>query len=626
MHAFQGRILVVDAGKKSFDIIEKGEAYYRKYVGGALLCAALYDELAAESKPADALSSENPIVFATGPMAGGAVCGATRVNVLSMAPESKGTYLSQAGGEFGPAMKRAGFDALAVIGQAAEPMILNITHQSVTFLETGMLWGQDRLATYHRLIDTHGKDAAVASIGPAGEHLVRHANIMFEPDHYAGRGGLGAVLGAKRIKAIVVNGKEAAKFSDPEAVKRLNREGGRRCIEALKQSPGSFMGVLHHLGTFGLLEVNQMSGNLPSCNFRSGWPGVPEAVEVFSQKTAGEKFVGNRTPCKHCYLACKKRSKAKSGYSSLAEYESVATLGPNLGLMDDLETALEASELCNRMGLDTISTGNMIAWLMDCFEHGALKKETLDVDIFFGEGRKAIELIEAMALRKTELGNLLADGIEKAAERLGPATVPYLRFVKGMGLPAHMPRKKPGVGFGYLHGPNAADHMKLEHDWIASDKDSLATFNLDILSTADALDQNKIAIAKTTQTYYAAIDTLSLCLFIFGPGNIYSFEEITEMVSAATGWDWTFEELMTIGERAIQLQRKLFLKFGGGDENFLSFLSTPIPDGPSKGACISEEDFNAARRDFYRMMGWDENGMVLDETLKRLGLAIDASL
>lgn len=620
MYGFQGRILVVDAGRQQIDILEKSAAYYRKYMGGALLCAALFNEFTKNRIPANGFAPENPIIFATGPLAGDGICGATRVNVMSMAPESMGIYLSQAGGEFGPALKRAGFDALIITGRSAGPVVIKSDQDAVTFMNAEQYWGQDRIVCYSRLRKELGDRFTMASIGPAGEKQVRHANIMFEPDHYAGRGGLGAVLGSKRVKAIAVAGDRAVSFCEPGETVRINREGGSRFIKSVKASPGSFLGVLRNLGTFGLLELNQKAGNLPTRNFHLGCSTAPDAAIVFSHQSARDTFVGRKAPCRNCYVACKKQSKANEAYSSLAEYESVATLGPNIGLEDDLATALEACERCNRLGLDTISTGNIIAWLMDCFENNVLTETELGYSIRFGDGQKAVALIEDIALRRGILGTLLADGVERAVAVLGEKTRPYLRFVRGIGIPAHMPRKKPGVGFGYLHGPNAGDHMKIEHDWIVADPGSLAMFQIDFQSTTNGLDANKIEILKATQIYFAAMDTLSLCLFVFGPGNIYSFDEIIGMVNAATGMDFTFAELMEIGERSIQLQRDLFIRTGGQDEQFLPFLAEEIPEGPSKGAHIRESDFDTARRHYYRIMGWDEDGRVIPETLQRLGL------
>jgi aldehyde:ferredoxin oxidoreductase len=343
-------------------------------------------------------------------------------------------------------------------------------------------------------------------------------------------------------------------------------------------------------------------------------------LKYYTHATAKDEIVGRITPCKSCFVACKKSSKIYPDHSSLAEYESIAILGSNIGLEEDLESCLEACELCNRLGIDTISTGNMIAWLMNCFESGALDEDKMGYSIRFGDGPKVIALIKNIAFRENDLGNLLADGIDQASEKLGSQTTPYSRFVNGVGMPAHMPRKKPGVGFGYLHGPNPNDHMKQEHDWIASDPGSLKSFNLSVHSAPDALDTAKIDVAKATQTYYAAMDSLSLCMFIFGPGNIYSFDEIIEMVNAATGFNFNFDELMVIGERAVQSQRKLFLQLGGKDSDFLMFMAQEIPEGPSKGAKINEDDFNHVRKHYYEIMGWDENGWPKGETLKRLGV------
>ena len=620
MFGFKGKILVVDLGRKDFKILEKDEPFYRKYIGGALLGAALYEELIDRKKTVDPLGPENPIIFATGPMAGGNVCGATRVNVLSMAPESTGIYLSQAGGEFGPALKRAGYDALVITGKSDIPVVLDINNDLVRFNDAGDLWGMDRVDARNKILAGMGDDYCIASIGPAGEHLVRYANIMFEPDHYAGRGGLGAVLGAKLVKAVAVRGDQKVIFKDAGAVKAINSKGGSGFAASIKKNPHSFLGVLRHLGTYGLLDMNRKSGNLPTRNFNFGCPKDTVDLKHYSHAAAKEEIVGRITPCKSCFVACKKSSKINPDHSSLAEYESIAILGPNIGLEEDLQACLDACELCNRLGLDTISTGNMIAWLMNCFENNVIDEDTLGYSIDFGDGEKVIALIKDIAFRKSDLGNLLADGIVQAVFKIGPQTEAYSRFVNGVGMPAHMPRKKPGIGFGYLHGPNPNDHMKQEHDWIASDPGSLKSFNLSICSASDALDTAKIDVTKATQSYYAAMDSLSLCMFIFGPGNIYSFDEIIGMVSAATGFDFRFEELMEIGERAIQLQRKLYLQLGGKDSELLPFMEQAIPEGPSKGSKINKVDFNHARKYYYEIMGWDEKGWPKKETLNRLGI------
>lgn len=605
MYAFMGKILVIDLTAKTFLEISKSETFYRKYLGGSFLCAKLFEEnLEVDAVP---FSPGNPLVFATGLFAGGNVCGATRVNVFSVSPETTGTYLTQAGGEFGPELKRAGYDALVVKGKSEAPVYLKITTQgnscSVEFVDAKPIWGMERVKANGILNDELGEAYRMATIGPAGENRVACANIMFEVDHYAGRGGLGAVMGSKNLKAICVKGDKKPAFKDREKLLEINKNGAGRFRDV---APDGFMGVLKNLGTFGLLALNQAGGNLPTRNFGEGHVDSPQFTDEISHLNIQKSFVGKTIPCKGCYVGCKKQYKRGSENAektALAEYESIAMLGPNIGL-EDLTDGLNACEICNRLGLDTISTGAIIAWLMDCYDRNILSEETFGFSISFGDGKKACELIEDIALRKTKLGNLLADGLFKAVSELGDETRPYLRASRGIGLPAHMPRKKPGIGFGYLHGPNPADHMKFEHDWIVSDEGSLQSLGLEIQSRPDALDNNKVGIARITQIYYSMVDCMSLCMFVFGPGNIYSFGEMTEMVNAATGLNSSFKDLMKIGEESLQLQRKLYTQFGGKDEEFLDFLEKEIPSGPSKGAKISENDFSEARKHYYSLWNW----------------------
>lgn len=605
MHGFTGRTLAVDLGTQSIQVIERDRGFYRQYLGGGYLAARLFQEALAGCDPPLPLAPENPIVFATGPLAGARVCGSTRVNVVSRSPETPGLFTSQGGGEFGPDLKRAGYDALVITGASAAPVVLKIHNDQVTFDDAAQLWGRDRHKVHAALHQAWNGRGSIASIGPAGENRVAHANIMFEPDHYAGRGGLGAVMGAKKLKAVCIGGDRAVVFKDAAAVQAINKAGAQRFLEGFKQNPHGFLGVLRTYGTFGLLMLNQDIGNLPVNNFNQARMENPEFEAAVAHDHIGARQVGRRNPCKGCYLGCKKMNAAAEGPAPLAEYESMALLGPNLGLTD-LAPGMEAAALCNRLGLDTISTGALIAYLMDGFEHGDLDAETLGFEIRFGQSAKVIELIRMMARREGRVGNLLADGITACREALGPAADRHLRFANGMGLPAHLPRVKPGIGFGYLHGPNPGDHMKAEHDWMAASPDDLKMFNLSEISEPAALDRVKVDVYRATQIYCAAMDALSLCLFIFGPGNILSGDAIVKMVNAATGLDYTFDSLMQIGEQAVQLQRRLYVDCGGQDADFLPCLENPVPEGPSKGRRIDRDDFAAARKHYYQLWGWGE--------------------
>jgi len=607
MHGFMGRILTIDLTDKTSVVVEKDKNFYKTYLGGAFMAAKLFQEAVEDMQPSTAFEAANPLVFATGPLAGARICGSTRVNVVSLSPETTGIFTSQAGGEFGPDIKRAGFDALVITGASDAPVFLDITNDRVVFQDAAALWGLDRRQTYDRLKAWREKNTSIATIGPAGENRIRHANIMFEPDHYAGRGGLGAVMGAKNLKAICIGGDREVLFQDADTVKAVNKGGAQSFTRAFEKNPGGFLGVLRTYGTFGLLLLNQDVGNLPVNNFNRAQMDDEDFQNAIAHAQIEQTMVGRLNPCRGCYLGCKKRSAADADHTALAEYESMALLGPNLGLKD-LAPALEASELCNLLGMDTISTGALIAFVMDGFAHGDLDGGDLGFSIHFGEGDKVCELIRMMAHRKGKLGNLLADGIEACRQAFGPQADRHLRFSRGVGLPAHLPRVKPGIGFGYLHGPNPGDHMKAEHDWIASSPDDLKAFHITETSDAFALDQVKVEVYRATQIYYAAMDSLSLCMFIFGPGNILSYEAIVKMVNAATGFGYSFADLMQIGENAIQLQRELYLDFGGRDEDLLPYMETEIPAGPTQGNKIDREDFIKAREHYYRLWGWHGEG------------------
>ncbi len=607
MFGFMGRILVVDLTSRSFEVLTRDVTYYKKYLGGSYLAAKLFDEQIGDNREIAPFSAENPIVFATGVLAGGPVCGPTRVNILSLSPETTGIFVSQAGGEFGPDMKRAGYDALVIKGAATAPVYLIIDNDSVRFKDATSYWGMDRLDLYHLLKDKLEKKHTVATIGLAGENRMCNANIMFEPDHYAGRGGLGAVLGAKNLKALCIRGDQKPEFAVKKNVQEMNKAGSHSFKKEFEATPNGFLGVLKNYGTFGLLQVNQDVGNLPVRNFSETWLEDKNVSEQISHSASDENFVGKKVPCKGCYVACKKSSKFDDTHTALAEYESMALLGPNLGI-NDPKNAIEACELCNHLGVDTMSMGNMIGYIMDCFEHGLLDPDQYGPPLKFGDITGTLELIENIAKAKGPLGSLLAQGIEKTSQALGDETRQFMRFSKGVGIPAHLPRVKPGIGFGYLHGPNPGDHMKLEHDWISSAPGLLKGFGLDITSKIFDLDKNKVEIARATQIYYSTMDCISMCMFIFGPGNTLKFEEIVELVNGAAGFDYSFQDLMKIGENAIQLQKKLYMDFGGSDEKLLPYMEEAIPSGPMKGKKIDRADFDEARSHYYKLWNWDEEG------------------
>jgi aldehyde:ferredoxin oxidoreductase len=263
MYGYMGRILIVDLSDQAVTIEKKEIPFYRKYLGGSFLAAKLFADHVIQNEQLTAFAEKSPIVFAPGPMAGDNLCGMTRVNILSLSPETPGIYTSQAGGEFGPEIKRAGYDALVIKGQAKNPTYLTIDNDHIEFCDAGEYWGQDRISTYYQLSGKYENRYTVATIGPAAENLVYHANIMFEPDHFAGRGGLGAVIGSKKLKAICIRGDQKVKFKNRQKLIEINRQGGKSFKEEFKVNSEGYLGTLRRHGTFGLLAPNQASGNIP---------------------------------------------------------------------------------------------------------------------------------------------------------------------------------------------------------------------------------------------------------------------------------------------------------------------------------------------------------------------------
>jgi aldehyde:ferredoxin oxidoreductase len=623
MYGFTGKILIIDLKAQTSKTVNKNEAFYRKYWGGSLLAAKLMDDYLPEERcNIGPYSEENVMVFSTGLMAGENICGVTRINVMTISPETTGIYLSQAGGEFGPEMKRAGYDAIVIKGKSKSPVYVTIKNCSnlliCEFVNAQHLWGKDRIEANDILDIELNDNYKSVSIGPAGENRVACANLMFEESHYAGRGGFGAVMGDKNLKAICIKGDRKTELKNREKVFEINKIGARRFKETV---PGGFMHTLKECGTLGLLAMQQEDGNLPTRNFKFARLEDDKYTEEISHKNIKQKYVGKLDQCKGCYVACKKKYKAGTEFekwTAVAEYESIALLGPNIGLKEDMTEGLRACEICNRLGLDTISAGSIVAWLMDCFENKVISETELGYSIHFGDGKEACKLIEAIALRKGKIGNLLADGHDKAVSELGEETRQYLRASKGVGLPAHMPRRRPALAFGYMHGPNPGDHMKHGHDWVSTDPNTLKALGLSVQTPPDVLDNHKVEAVRKTQIYSSAMDVLSLCVFVFGAGNHYSFEETLEMVKAASGWDISFNDIMKAGERSIQLQRKLYTQLGGKDADFQKYLEEEIPSGPGKGYKINKSDFIEGRKHYYKIWGWDEKGIPKPETFKNL--------
>jgi aldehyde:ferredoxin oxidoreductase len=612
---YNGKLLRVDLNRQEFSTEPLEETFCRKYIGGT---GFIIYYLLKEVKPEiDPLSPQNKLIFAAGPLTGISLGGAARHAVGAKSPLTGGIAKSEAGEWWGAQLKRSGFDALIVEGKAERPVYLWIRDGAVQIKEAGHLWGKMTKETQEAIRSEVGdENARMALIGPAAENLVSFACIMHGTHDAAGRGGLGAVMGSKNLKAVAVRG------TNPPPV--VNRDGVRRVSAWLKENMDLVKGY-RELGTGGAMELFEQAGNLPSHNFREGrFP----AVGSISPTRIRETIRVGMEACFACPVRCKKVVEAQEPYPvdrayGGPEYETIGAFGSCCGI-DDLPAIARANALCNAYSLDTISTGVTIAFAMECFEKGLLSREdTGGIDLSFGNAEAMLQMIE-LIVRREGIGELLAEGSARAAERIGRGAERLAMQVKGLEIPMHEPRLSKGLGLGYMVNPHGADHMDNMMDILMSGYGTKLAMNLDdalpLGLEPTALEDGgprKIAYFKAHHCKRIISDCLLLCHFL-----PYSFSQIVHLVTAVTGWDTTVMEQIRVAERVLTLCRLFNLKAGltAKDDKLPERFFQPTPDGALKDKALNPEEMEAAKRYYYDLMGWDENGVPKAGKLEELGI------
>jgi len=453
---YNGKVLRVDLERELINVEEPQEIIYSRYLGGGTL--ALY-YLLRELKPrTDALVPENILVFSGSIISGTPAAGLSRFSVAAKSPLTGGFGEAEAGGWWIPELKFAGFDAIIINGKAHRPVYLWIHDGEAQIRDASQLWGKFSKETQDEIRKELGDDRIrVALIGPAGEKLVKVACILNELKHANGRTGLGAVMGSKNLKAIAVRGKKRMEMADEESVRRLTKR--------LKDSYEEPYFSLGKLGTSRVTTMLSEQGILPTFNFREGSFTGSEAI---SGETMAKTILVQRGTCYGCFIHCKREVQVGEPYFvdpiyGGPEYETVAAFGSMCGI-SNLKAISKANQLCNAYGLDTISTGSLIAFTMECCEKGILTKEdTGGLDLRFGNVEAMMRLVEMIGKREG-LGNVLAEGICPAVEKFGKGAEQSAVHVKGMPVPLHEPRGKVGVGLGYAVSATGPDHMEYPHD------------------------------------------------------------------------------------------------------------------------------------------------------------------
>jgi aldehyde:ferredoxin oxidoreductase len=600
---YTGKFLRVNLTNEKTSVEKLDGKTAGKFVGGKGLGAKiLYDSVNPNTDP---LGPENLLIFASGPLTGTLAPSSARWVVITKSPLTGAFLDSHVGGFFGAEMKSTGFDCLVISGKAVNPTCLWIHNDSVDFINAEDLWGKGCLETETKLKERLDKNAKVASIGPAGERLVRYACITADLYRQAGRGGTGAVMGAKNLKAIAVRGDMKPEYAHPKEF----REATKRAIKRIKEH--YFTPIRRKYGTPAWVAPVNEAALLPTRNFSTG---VFEGANNISGETMRNKIVVKDGACYNCPVACWKHTRVDSGKYRVddldgPEYETIALMGSNCGI-DSIEKIAYTNLLCDDLGLDTISTGNVIAFIMECFEKKLISKDDVGgVELRFGNIDAQIEMVRNIAYREG-LGDLLAEGVKKAAEKIGKGSERFAIHVKGMEFPGYDPRGAFGMALAYATSDRGACHQRA---W---------TVNAEIRGHLKPRysAKGRAKFVKDIQDERAMCFSLVLCDFM--PLKVKHF---MDLLNSATGFNLTEDEYLETGERIWNLTRLFNVREGMArkdDTLPARIMEEPLPEGVAKGQTITKNILDRMLNEYYALRGWDENGVPTREKLKELGLTV----
>ena len=617
-NGYNGKILRVDLERESIEVEEPNEILYSRYLGGGTL--ALY-YLLKELKPrTDPLAPENILIFSGSVISGTPAPGLSRFSVAAKSPLTGAFGEAEAGGWWIPELKFAGFDAIHIRGRAKRPVYLWIHEGETEIRDASPIWGKFSKETQEEIRRELKDDRIrIALIGPAGERKVRSACILNELKHVNGRTGLGAVMGSKNLKAIAVRGRKRMEVADEESVKRLTR-----WLKDTYEEPYFSIG---NLGTSRVTTMLSEQGILPTLNFREGSFAEADAI---SGETMSKTILVRRGTCYGCFVRCKREVEVGAPYFvdpiyGGPEYETVAAFGSMCGI-GDLGAISKANQLCNAYGLDTISTGGLISFAMECYEKGILTgRETSGLELQFGNTEAMLRMVEMIGEREG-IGDSLADGMLSAAEKIGKGAEDYAIHVKGMPVPFHEPRGKVGVGLGYAVSATGPDHMEYPHDPFWATEAGIALLRpLGIFEPVDVFDlgPQKVRIFVYLQQYWNLLNSLGVCMFTAKPFGTQTLNGIVDYVKAVTGWETSLFDLLKVGQRHANMARIFNLRegFTARDDTLPDRFFRPMEGGTLKGKKINREEFSKGLETYYEMMGWDpETGVPKKAKLAELDL------
>lgn len=604
MNGYMGKLLYVELDSGRWEDIPLDPDMARAFVGGSGLAArVLADHLPDDVDP---FSPRAPLIFMTGPMVGTGIPATGRYSVVARSPLTGLVGEANSGGYWGPELRFAGYDGIVIVGQAEPGTVLVVTDEGTRLVTLPEVVGMDtyQVQTYLRTALNMPK-AKVAAIGPAGERRVRYAAIMNDHGRAAGRTGLGAVMGSKGLKAIVVQGRSKVPLADAEAFREALRRAMRYVLDDL------YAQMLRLGGTILYTEVGNMYGDVPARYYTQG--DVDPWLENVNAPVLSDTYLIKPVACYRCPIACGREIRLPEYNEPKVdgpEYETAVGFSFMIGA-DNLADAAYAGHLCNRYGLDTISTSATIAFAYYLYNEGVLSSRDVDgLDLSWGNSKAAIQLVEKIA-RREGVGDLLAEGVKRVAEALG---VPEMAVhVKGLEVPYHDPRAFSGMALVYATATRGADHMSGDVYHVDTGREIP---ELGIVATDRwEISEEKARTVAHIMDYRAFTNSLILCHFAE-----LAVEDLVGLLRAVTGWTWTSEDVKRTGERIYTYKRLLNHRLGAtaADDTLPKPLLRALPDGNAAGQV---PDVDTLRRLYYRIRGWDEEtGMPTEETLRRLGL------
>lgn len=611
-----GRALFVDLSRKTMVARKVPAEWFRDYIGGEGTAVRLLYEIMNPALPID--DTRQPLIFSTGPLTGTSAPCSGRSTVVFRSPLSGGIGAANAGGYFAPALKKARFDLLVITGKVETPSYLLIQEDRTRIVEAPHLWGKGIKET-EQLIREEIADSKVqiVSIGPAGEKGVLFANLVTDGHRAFGRGGCGAVMGAKNLKAIVVKGSSPIPVGDPDLMKKRAEEARKELFEEefVREE-------LHPYGTPSFYDAINTLGLLPTRNWQQ--MTFPEGKELLGYEEYHKRLEVKPYACYGCPIACGRHTTIRKGDGKWAglsgggpEYETIAAFGSKC-FVTDLTAITAANHIANDLGLDVISAGQVIATAMEWFEKGILTPEdTGGIELTFGNGEAVVEMVQKIAAREG-IGDLLAQGVKRAAEKLGGNAAEAAMHVKGVEMPADGARASHGEAITLATSARGADHLRPFGSTI--DAFAYRDPELGITDDVDILEDGKKEWVKPLQELSMATNMLGVCLFASITLAVKA-STWAKLLSASVGTKVTKDQLLLAAERVINLERIINGKYGldRKDDTLPARLQeTPAPDGPGKGSVVKLRE---ALDSYYTAMGWDlESGLPTHETLARLGM------